>query len=485
MKRIVGVLVLLVVIVLGGYFITGLVTENTLKKNVGTFNQANLLSVELTEYHRGLLKSDATLTWQIQTPEKIIHQEDGRSLVVPPKSYIFDMPFTIYHGPMMFDHGHLRFGLGLARGELELPEAYLNEFHETFSSESTPPRLMLHAFISYLNKTQLEVALPAFKVFSKDDQTNHVEWRGMNSSFVFSPARADMQGDITIDGLHVMGKQLQLVLEHLTSSYDMHQAKNGLYLGKAQVHFPMLQLIDKDNAKLNIKKVEVTSNSEVDHDLFASQVHVSFETFMMHEKTYGPAELDLSVHHLNAEVLAHLNDRAQQLQQAGLNRAEAQQALLSLLPDVPTLLSKGAVFEIKTLKIKLPDGLMDASLRIAFPETEADAPLQILPRVEGAGQLKMPAAFVKSLFVRSYKQKLMMASSINADSPVTEEPDEAPTAPVNLDQQAIHQANQTLAGLIQAGAFEAKERDYVLDLKLSAGRLLVNGHPFNSGMLNF
>jgi len=483
MKRIVSVLVLLVVIVLGGYFITGLVTENTLKKNVGTFNQANLLSVELTEYHRGLLKSDATLTWQIQTPEKIIHQEDGRSLVVPPKSYIFDMPFTIYHGPMMFDHGHIRLGLGLARGELDLPEAYLKEFHETFTSQSTPPRLMLHAFITYFNQTQLEVELPAFKLFSKDDQ-NHVEWRGMNSSFVFSPTRENMQGDITVDGLHVMGEQLQLVLEHMTSSYDMHRAKNGLYLGEARVHLPVLQLTDKDDAKLNIKQVEVTSNSEVDHNLFASQIHVSFETFMIQEKTYGPAELDISVHHLNAEVLAHLNNRAQQLQQAGMNRAEAQQALLSLLPDVPQLLSKGAVFEIKTLKIKLPDGLMDASLRIAFPETEADAPLQILPRVEGAGQLQMPAAFVKSLFVRSYKQKLLLAS-MNADSPVTEEPDAVHTAAVNLDQQAIHQADKTLAGLIQAGAFQAKERDYVLDLKLSAGRLLVNGHPFNSGMLNF
>ena len=167
-----------------------------------------------------------------------------------------------------------------------------------------------------------------------------------------------------------------------------------------------------------------------------------------------------------------------------MNRSQAQQALLSLLPDVPKLLSKGAVFEISKLKIKLPDGLMDAYLHIAFPETDANAPLQILPSVEGAGQLKMPAAFVKSLFVRSYKQKLLLAS-MHSDSPVTAEPEEENTAPVNLDQQAIYQADQKLADLIRAGAFQAKERDYVLDLKLSAGRLLVNGYPFNSGMLNF
>ncbi|MDF1684684.1 MAG: YdgA family protein [Legionellaceae bacterium] len=483
MKRIIGVLVLLLVIVLSGYFITGLVTENTLKKNVSTFNQANLLSVELTEYHRGLLKSEAELSWRMQTPEKIIHQEDGRSLVVPPKSYIFDMPFTIYHGPIIFEHGHIHLGLGMAHGELSLPETYLNEFDKTFASNSTQPHLMLNAFVTYLNKTQLEVDVPAFKLLSKDDQ-NHVEWLGMNSSFVFSPKRARMQGDVAVDGLHLMGEQLQLIFEKLTSSYDMYRAENGLYLGDARVHLPILQLSNKDNGTLKIKQLDVSSNSEVDRELFASQLHVSFETLIMHDKTYGPAELDMSTQNLDEEVLANLNNQAHQLQQAGVNRSQAQQALLSLLPDVPKLLSQGAVFEMSKLKIKLPDGLMDASLRIAFPETEADAPLQILPNVEGAGQLKMPAAFVKSLFVRSYKQKLLMAS-INADSPVTEKPDEAYTAPVNLDQQAIHQADQKLADLIRAGAFQAKERDYVLDLKLSAGRLLVNGHPFNSGMLNF
>jgi len=483
MKRIVGVLVLLVVIVLSGYFITGLVTKNTLKKNVNTLKQANLLSVDLTEYHRGLFKSEAELTWRMQTPEKIIHQDDGRSIVVPPKSYVFDMPFTIYHGPVIFEHGHIRLGLGMAHGELSLPEAYVKEFHETFTPNSIQPKLMLNAFVTYLNKTQLEVGLPAFKLFAKDDQSQ-IEWLGMNSSFVFSPKHARIQGEIAVDGLHLMGEKLQLILEKITSSYDIYRAENGLYLGDARFHLPMFQLTDKNNTDLKLKQVDVSSTSDVNHDRFESKFHLAFETLMMNDKTYGPAELDMLTKNLDAEVLANLNSRANQLQQVGVNRAQAQQALLSLLPDVPKLLSKGAIFEISKLKLGLPEGLMDASLHIAFPETKTDAPLQLLPSVEGAGQLKIPAAFVKSLLVRSYKQKLLM-SPAHAESLVTEEPAETQVATVNLDQQATHQADQKLADLIQAGALQAKESDYVLELKLSAGRLLVNGHPFHSGMLNF
>lgn len=490
MKRIVGLLVLLVVIVFASYFITGLVTENTFKKNLGTFNQASLLSVELTEYHRGLLNSHAQLTWRMKTPEKIIQQEDGRSLIIPPKSYIFDMPLTIAHGPVIFEHGQVRFGLGMLHGELALPEAYLKEFYEHFTSNSTQPRLMIHAFVTYAKKTKLELELPAFNLWSKDEEkeskSKKIEWLGMRNTVVFSPERSRMQGKIALDGLRMLGEQLELMFDKVICSYDMYQNKNGLYLGKARVSFPVINFANqKSMTTLQLNQVDFSSKSDVDNDRFASYVHAAFESLIMDHKSYGPAELEMSTQNLNAEILANLNSRATQLQHAGMNRAEAQQALLSLLPDVLKLLSQGAIFEISQFKFGLPDGMIAGSVHLAFPENKADAPLQLLSSIHGAGQLKMPAAYMKSLFVRSYKKQLHKASK-HADAPVINESDKAlDSAPANLDQQAVHQADQTLADLIQAGALQVNERDYVIDLKLSDGRLLVNGHPFHSGMLTF
>lgn len=404
MKRIVGMLVLLVVIVFASYFITGLVTEHTLKKNLGTFNQASLLSVELTEYHRGLLRSEAQLTWCMKTPEKIIQQEDGRSIIVPPKRYVFDMPLTIWHGPIILQNGHVRLGLGMANGELVLPKAYLKEFYEHFTSNTTQPRLMLHAFVTYANKTKLELELPAFKLITKasgnTSHIKHVEWLGMQSSVVFSPERTRMQGEITADGLRMAGEQLQLMFEKLTSSYDIYQDKQGLYLGEATLHIPVLNFTNQDVATLELKQVDFSSASDVSDNRFASSMHAAFESLIIDQKTYGPAALDMSTQNLDAEVLANLNGRAYQLQHAGLSRAEAQQAFLSLLPDVPSLLSQGAIFEISQFKFGLPDGMIDGSLRLAFPETKAEAVLQLLPSIEGLAQLKMPAVYVKSLFVK-------------------------------------------------------------------------------------
>ena len=132
----------------------------------------------------------------------------------------------------------------------------------------------------------------------------------------------------------------------------------------------------------------------------------------------------------------------------------------------------------------LPEGLMDASLRVSFPETKKDAPPQLLPSVEGAGHLKIPAAFLRSILVRSYQQKIHMVS-VPTKSSDTEESDATQVATVNLNQQATHQADKKLVELIEAGALQAKGSDYVIALKLSSGHLLVNEHPFHTGMLNF
>ena len=483
MKRLISALIILMVIVLGGYFITGLVTEKTFKKNVKALGQADLLSVDLITYRRGLFKSVAELTWRIQTPEKIMHQDDGRSVIAPSKIYIFNMPVTMYHGPVIFEGGHLRFGLGFAHGDLPLPEAYTKKFHEVFTSNSMQPKLTLNAFITYLNKTQLEIELPAFKLFSMDEHSQ-LEWLGMNSSFVFYPKHTRLQGEILFNGLHLIGESFRLVLEKTTSSYDIYQAENGLFLGGARLHLPLFQLTEQNSAELKLKEVDVSANSDVNDNRFESQFHLAFESLLMHGKTYGPAELDMSTQNLDAEVLASLNSRTHQLQHIHVNQSQAQQVLLSLLPDVPKLLSKGAIFEISTFKMGLPEGLMDASLRVSFPETKKDAPPQLLPSVEGAGHLKIPAAFLRSILVRSYQQKIHMVS-VPTKSSDTEESDATQVATVNLNQQATHQADKKLVELIEAGALQAKGSDYVIALKLSSGHLLVNEHPFHTGMLNF
>ncbi|MCH9755781.1 MAG: YdgA family protein [Gammaproteobacteria bacterium] len=505
MKKTLGMVVLLVVVVLGGYFSMGLVTERTLKKNLSTLNQANGFSVDLVDYHRGLFKSTADLTWHMQMPEKVVKKDDGHSLIVPPKIYSFDMPLMVAHGPVVFEDGHVRFGLGAAHGQLSLPNAYVSDFSNMFSSKSTKPRLAIHLFVTYLNKTHLEMELPAFHLVTKGDQ-KQFEWLGMKSDLRFSPENTRLQGHFTLDGLRLIGERFRVILNKVTSVYDVHKAVNGLFVGDANLKVPVLQVVAKKQTELELKQFEVSSNSMLHDKMFDSSFRAAFVTLVSRDKTYGPGELDVAIKNLDADVLVDLNQRVNQMQQVNITGGQAQQLLLSLLPNLPKLVGKGAVFE-SALKLRVPEGAINSSMHVVFPVSETDAPLQVLPKIEGEGHFSVPAPFLKTLLVRSFKQQLTRAEAVasaekqnkevsnkrplapsitSAEPKVAEKKDTAtPVTTATLDQQAVHHADQKLADLIQVGVLQAKGADYVLELKLSSGRLLVNGHPFHSGMLSF
>ena len=218
MKKIMIIALVFVVVVLGAYFSTGLITERTLKKNLSTLNQANGFSVDLVGYHRGLFQSAAHLTWHMQVPEKVTKNEDGRTIVIPTKLYTFDMPLVVYHGPVVFEAGHIRFGLGAACGQLALPKAYATEFANMFTSKSTEPQLIVKLFVTYLNKTHLEIEVPSFQLITKQDH-HQLEWLGMNSDLQFSPENTRLQGHLVLDGLRLNSEKLRLILNDGTRSH--------------------------------------------------------------------------------------------------------------------------------------------------------------------------------------------------------------------------------------------------------------------------
>ena len=95
-------------------------------------------------------------------------------------------------------------------------------------------------------------------------------------------------------------------------------------------------------------------------------------------------------------------------------------------------------------------------------------------------------AAVKARRIKAKKDALAEKRSLaNVKKVAEEKATAAPVTIAELDQQAVHHADQKLADLIRVGALQAKGADYVLELKLASGRLLVNGHPFHSGMLSF
>lgn len=516
MKKFLGLVVILAAIVLGGYYGMGIITERTLKKNVVLINRSNGLHVDVQEYHRGWFTSNAKFHWRLHIPERIVKNQDGQSSTVPAQDYNLDMPLKVYHGPIIFADNSVRFGLGYAHTDLNLPQEFTQQFADLFSADSVKPEMKVSVLVNYLNRSRLRIQIPAFKLIAKDG-TGNFEWLGLTNDVTVSSNLGTVKGDLIIEGVNLSKDTTKATLGKVTSDYDLHQTKEGLYLGEANLSFPSLIVTDKDQKVFQVEKFDVHSSSDIDGGLFNSYFKTSLDKVIAGSKVYGPGLLKMSIKNLDAQVLAKINQQANQLQQ-GLE-ADRQQALMALLPELPKLFSKGAEFEVSELSFVMPEGRLEGNILVSLPKGDITNPFQLIQKIQGQGQVKIPAVILQGIMQQSIKQQLtqpnlqqamtqqMQAASQSPDATATgttAEPAQANAVPgattttpatgtdnssaatpapvdtaADIDQKAKSQADQKLANLVQSGILVRKGDDYVVEFKLADGQLTVNGQPFN------
>lgn len=514
MKKVIGSVAVLAAVVLCGYYGTGLITEHTLKKNMERINRSNGITVEMNAYQRGWFHSNAQLTWHIQMPERFIKSQNGNSALVPSKVYTFTTPIEIYHGPVIIATDGVHFGLGYANTEVNIPDAYKKQYDAAFLPESIAPVLKANLFVNYLRRCYLSLNVPSFRLVTVQDK-DVIEWEGLTSEFSLSPEKYHVDGQFELKGLRVVSGAMSLALGKVNSDYDMQQNQQGLYLGELSIAFPSLVIMKNNTIDLSLEDVDTQSESEVKDGLFGSSFHGSFGKLVTHGKTYGPARIAIALENLDAVVLAAINEQANKMQH--VPDSERQQALLLMLPQLPKLLGKGAAFEVSELNLKTPSGTLDGSVRVVLPQGDLGNPFQLIQKIDGNGKLKIPSLLLKSLLtpgvteallLQAEKEKALAQEPVAAPVATAEQPvpaaEQPPTAPAEstapatvvddvpvtmtsdeLNQKVSEGISKKIADLVQAGAIQAQGDDFYLDVKLSAGQLSINGHPFNPAMLQF
>lgn len=489
MKKVIGSVTSLAALVLLSYYGTGLVTERTLKKNLSLLEQSNGLSAQITDYHRGLFSSKLNLTWKLLTPERFVNGAGDQVALLPSKTYTFEMPVTIYHGPVIYSDQGVRFGLGYANSEVILPEAYQAEFSENFTADSVIPKLDLAFFVTYTNKMLLHVNVPAFRLISKQDKSQF-QWLGMKSEHTFSSNMNEVDGDVVVDGARISQGEHTASMSKLTSTYDIHRSLGGLFLGDVTINIPAFEITSKDQKVLDIQTIQLTTSSDVEEGLFSSSFHAAFDKAFMHEKNYGPGRVSFAIKNLDAETLVDLNKKMNDAQHG--SDAARQQAALAILPDLPKLFGRGAVIDISELNLVGPEGEVDGSLHIALPKNDTGNPLQLMQKIEGEGKIKLPQALLSTMILRAEKEKLLAQkkeSDTSANAPSTTEAKQPEVAQASssksIDEQAEIAAKNRVTNLVNAGAIVPKDAYYLINMKLAAGQISVNGRPLSAEMLQF
>jgi len=490
MKKFAGLVVILAVLVLGSYYVMGLITERTVKHNLTNMNQTTGVHVDIAQYDRGWYTSNALFNWQITVPEHTV-TENGQTQTIPAQEYKMSTPVKIYHGPIIFANDTVKFGMGYAYSDVPLPAEYNDQFNATFTPDSVKPEMQMTMFVNYLTNVEIGMAIPQFKVITKKDNAEF-DWKGLDSSVTVTSNQEKIKGDATLDGMQITKGTVKASVGEISTKYDLHLIPGGLYLGDASLTLPSLVVNDKDQLVFELDDFDLQSSSNVEDGLFTSHFQSSLDKLVANGKTFGPGNVEIAIRNLDADVLMRINTQAQQIQQG--TDVEKQQALLAILPEVPKLFSRGAELEVSSLSFKMPEGTVEGNLLVTMPKGESSNPFEMMQKIQGSGKIKIPAAVLKDILDSSNKQKLL-AQAQTATAPAgsdvaqqiqqTSTPAPAAVLPADADQQINALTTAQLNAMMESGLVTKQGDDVVVELNFDQGKLQINGKPFNPAMLKF
>lgn len=485
MKKIIGLVTILAVALLGGYYITGVLTEKTLKKNIATINDPNGLGTNFTEYQRGWFKSTAVLDATLHIPARTVKNAQGQPEIIAEQNLHLPIPMTINHGPIIIADDGIHFGIGYARSVITIPADYQAQFDAMFAPSSEKPKFDISIFVNYLTRSTVQFGVPPFKAITKENNINF-DWKGIESASVLSPNMDKLIGNLDFNGVHTFkAKEFDVDLGEVDIEYDMKKVASGIFLGPASFYLDSFVMTVKGEKTFQISDLSIKNDSGIKDGLFYAKLDFSLDKIDSKEKSYGPGEFSITIKNLDAPALLKIHQQAMAMQQA--EESQRQQYAMSMIPELPALLSKGPELEVSKFEFTMPEGSIEGHLKFSIPKEENSNPLQMMQKLEGDGKISMPVAVLKMLMTQSVKQKL--AAQPNTEQALMEQLQKDGTASADsaktTEQQAATTVDSRIANLVKSGAIVQDGTNYLIEFELKEGKLTVNGKPFSPAMMQY
>lgn len=499
MKKWIGFGIISLLIVFCSYYGMGVATEKILKRNIAVLNQSNDVKVELRHYQRGWFCSHAKLKWTVSVPQSPGDLTVRRTVFPQKKTYNFDVPLDIHHGPIMWVHSKLYFGLGFAHAVAHLPTSVQKELANVYNFKSAKFEYAINVFVNYLNKTTIQFNVPQYKMTTKTGD-DFFQWLGLVTDVMVSSDKQYMQGNVSLKGLSWKHEDRKGLLGPVNGGYDMHRVLDTLYIGTAHLNIPSLALFQKDIPVFRVNNLQLDSSSDIQAGLFNSSFSAKANQITVGEKVFSHYVFDLSFQNLDATVLATMNRKVSQLQ----STQDKQRLLWALIPDLPALLSKGARVNLENFELNTLDGHVKMDLNLSLPNEAFTNPIQLFQKAKGESHLWVTPKFLSNWLQDTMKKTMLMQAqkkalaqemqtpvATNAATPSNAVNPNANTVPSMTsvenpdlaDSQLAAKADAKMKEWIEEGILVQEGTDYLIVVTLQNGKLFINGHPFNPTLL--
>ena len=509
MRKLVAVVVVVAALGLGLPYAMGMLAQKRFTNYVQYLSdQSPNVSMTLKDYQRGIFRSTAKIDMTITMPPKQ-HRRRGRqrygapvAQTSKPIKLVFNE--TIHHGPVMFGGG-LKFGLALVDSQVVLDQQQQSFLNQLFAGQKTQPEVKSELLIGYSGSYTSSLDVPPY-LFNVPNKTGRVNFKGMQVQWTMTRDMQHASGSANFAGVDATMPKGTIMVGPADMSYRGKKTQYGLMVGKGQFKLPTVEANNTGSRapfnKLTFDGANLNSQAALSGKLLNTSFNMTVGKFDLDNLVYGPGELQMAFNNLDAELLGQLQSQLRDLNRAGITPEQKQMMALSLLPNLPRLLDKGAELKINKLQYRLPEGLVKANgfLKLDPPRANSRSNprmrgmMGMATRVNADFNLEMPKPLARKMLVstlknRIRKQQFRTQMRARRQQPRFTDPRDSngngytqPSRPralsnADISQKAKDMAEQQLQNWVGQGYLVASGTNYKIHVVFKNARLTVNGKP--------
>ncbi len=415
--------------------------------------QQNGFEVISDDYNRGWFGAQSITEFKLALPSGA----DG-------ESFTFAMLNDIVHGPLSPDGGLVLASIGTS---FQVADKALFPKDENTVIQTT---------IGLDGSGETRITIPPLKLAGKPGRPE-IQFSGADGVLLFDAGLTQASIDLSMSGLWVGGENGEgLRFTEVTLNSKSKAGLLGMFLGSGKFK---IEQVDFNNPKkgvaVKIDAISFSGDTKEDGGNLIFNANYSVDAVRVNDVVYGPAQFELGIENIPAEVAAKLQKSMQDVRSQGLSKEHESMAMMSLLIGAgPDLLKANPKMTIKRLFVKTPDGDIDGNLSIAangLQWGEIGDLQAVLQKIEADAALSLPEKLLKA--VMKMQAKVAIAQQIEQRKQMGQEITEP--SKDELDKLGQEMVEQQLAFLLQQELVKRDGANISSNARLGGGMLSVNG----------
>lgn len=511
MRKILGLIIVIILAIAILPYAMGVLAQKRIFSLVDQFSTYPKVTMILTAYDRGWFHSTANIKVKMKIDMPSGKYRSRNASLSSLRQISFNVKEKIQHGPILMSNGGVRLGQAIVTSDIVLTPKDQAKLDEMFAQQAQKPALKSRLIIKLFGNVVSTVSISPFSFVGKENAQERFEFQGLNAEWKISSNFKSFNGRVTLLGVDMMSPQFQLQISDLKSNFTRVKNPIGLWTGGGTLSLASFDVREAKAKRVNfsLSGLTVTTKSDIEDKLMNSGLNLGIEKVAVNDATYGPGTFNSTLNNLNAETLVKIIEKIKASNSRRQSMQQRQMMMMTLLPLLPNLMDRGAVYTLEKLNFTVPEGDINASgyAKVHNSKSKSQPKLDFrnfYQRLEARFTFQVPVALTKKMLLgvnmKKVQRQQMMQSLISKRMQERQvqqqqvaqqngnEPQQVSATPAEQFQPLTQEQMMTLAkqntdkeiaNFLDDGMLIQEGKNYITKIAFIDGKFTVNGHAPN------